>query len=56
MVPYITASIGLVEMTPDVTLKSRDLIAQADNLLYKAKEGGRNKMELQKVSSPVSRK
>ncbi|WP_133013213.1 sensor domain-containing diguanylate cyclase [Marinomonas flavescens] len=42
--PYLTASIGLVEMTPNRLLEPRDLIAQADDLLYKAKESGRNKV------------
>ncbi|MGO3406624.1 diguanylate cyclase [Marinomonas sp.] len=42
--PYMTASIGLVEMTPNRILETRDLIAQADDLLYQAKESGRNKV------------
>ncbi|REG85046.1 sensor domain-containing diguanylate cyclase [Marinomonas pollencensis] len=44
IVPYMTASIGLVEMTPNRILETRDLIAQADDLLYQAKESGRNKV------------
>ena len=42
--PYMTASIGLVEMTPNRILETRDLVAQADDLLYQAKESGRNKV------------
>ena len=42
--PYLTASIGVVEMRPDSISEAKDLITQADSLLYKAKESGRNKV------------
>lgn len=42
---YLTASVGLVQMLPDNTNSVSDLITDADCLLYKAKESGRNKVE-----------
>lgn len=45
---YIKASIGLTISTPESTFKT--LYAEVDNALYKAKESGRNKTELYKVS------
>lgn len=44
--PYMTASIGLVEMMPSPEVDARELVAQADLLLYKAKAKGRNTVEI----------
>lgn len=39
---YLTASIGLAEMTAEKNITESDLIKQADIMLYKAKNAGRN--------------
>lgn len=42
---YVTASIGLAEMVPSRDCEEKELIGTADRMLYRAKEGGRNKVE-----------
>ena len=40
--PYVTASFGIASLTPTADLKSNQLIIQADQALYLAKQAGRN--------------
>lgn len=47
---YLTASIGLAEITPDKNSRVDELIGKADSLLYKAKESGRNRVECEKYA------
>jgi diguanylate cyclase (GGDEF)-like protein len=42
---YLTASIGLAEMVPSMGSEESELISKADNMLYKAKNNGRNRIE-----------
>ncbi len=42
---FLSVSIGLAEMVPDKGRKWSELIAEADRLLYIAKENGRNRVE-----------
>jgi diguanylate cyclase (GGDEF)-like protein/PAS domain S-box-containing protein len=42
---YLTVSIGLAELLPNKTNRESELISNADSMLYKAKESGRNKIE-----------
>lgn len=42
---YLTASIGLAEMVPSETLSQNELIQKADDMLYRAKENGRNRIQ-----------
>jgi diguanylate cyclase (GGDEF)-like protein/PAS domain S-box-containing protein len=42
---YLTASIGLAELLPNKTNRESELISNADRMLYKAKESGRNKIK-----------
>ncbi|MDD2906632.1 MAG: diguanylate cyclase [Sulfurimonas sp.] len=43
--PYLTASLGLVVKDAQQVQKCEDLYREADELLYKAKAGGRNRVE-----------
>ncbi|DAB30274.1 MAG TPA: diguanylate cyclase [Sulfurimonas sp. UBA12504] len=43
--PYLTASLGLVVRDAKDVKKCEDLYKEADELLYKAKAGGRNRVE-----------
>ena len=43
--PYLTASIGLATLQPGFGTHQEILIRQADNMLYKAKKRGRNRLE-----------
>lgn len=43
--PYLTASIGLATLHPSFGLHENTLVHQADNMLYKAKEKGRDRIE-----------
>jgi len=43
--PYLTASIGLAEMVPTGEDDEKTLIANADRMLYLAKNNGRNRVE-----------
>lgn len=42
--PFVTASIGLISMTPRLRNNEKDLIKAADKLLYAAKLNGRNRI------------
>lgn len=44
LMPTLTVSIGLATMHPDIDTKAEKLIMVADEMLYKAKESGRNKI------------
>ncbi len=44
--PWITISQGLVTVRPDADLEPADVIKQADNALYEAKDAGRNTIAL----------
>lgn len=41
---FLTASIGLAEMVPSYGTNESELISKADDMLYKAKENGRNRV------------
>jgi len=41
--PFVTLSIGITAFTPGKDTKAEDLIARADEALYRAKEAGRNR-------------
>jgi two-component system cell cycle response regulator len=40
----VTVSIGVAQFRPEADLETRDIIERADKALYRAKEGGRNKV------------
>ncbi len=42
---YVTASLGVASVTCKIGMSTSNVIALADNMLYKAKEGGRNRVE-----------
>jgi diguanylate cyclase (GGDEF)-like protein len=42
---HITVSIGVATVIPSKTSKASEIISEADDLLYKAKESGRNRIE-----------
>lgn len=42
---YVTASIGLAGMIPSRAVNEEELIREADRMLYKAKNNGRNRVE-----------
>jgi diguanylate cyclase (GGDEF)-like protein len=42
---YLTASIGLAEIIPNIGSEESELISKADIMLYKAKDNGRNRVE-----------
>lgn len=42
---YVTASIGLAEIIPSRGSKESEIVSQADSMLYRAKERGRNRIE-----------
>jgi len=43
----VTCSIGAISLIPPRSLESRDLLSQVDQLLYRAKKNGRNRIELE---------
>ena len=42
---YLTASIGLTGTVPNACIRENELVGIADNMLYRAKEKGRNRVE-----------
>ncbi|WP_199248947.1 diguanylate cyclase domain-containing protein [[Phormidium] sp. ETS-05] len=42
--PYVTLSMGVASIVPDDTFSAQQLLLQADNALYKAKQQGRNRV------------
>jgi diguanylate cyclase (GGDEF)-like protein len=42
--PYVTLSVGAVTMAPDAELSADELVQIADDMLYAAKHGGRNRV------------
>jgi diguanylate cyclase (GGDEF)-like protein len=40
----VTVSLGVASVIPDDKISTKELIGAADRALYKAKEGGRNKV------------
>gem|GEM_PF-6215777 len=52
--PYITISIGGIVLMPHTVKKIDEIIAEADKLLYEAKEEGRNQFKI-KILHPSSR-
>ena len=43
---HLTSSIGVAVLDPTVTVDARTLVRRADEMLYKSKEGGRNRVTL----------
>lgn len=43
----VTCSIGAIVITPQRSLEPRELLSQVDQLLYRAKKNGRNRLELE---------
>jgi len=50
---YVTISIGLVTVTPNKLSDANSFIKAADDALYKAKENGRNRIEIEPVKQTV---
>jgi diguanylate cyclase (GGDEF)-like protein len=48
----VTASIGIATLGPDDTLER--LVARADEAMYAAKQGGRNRVEAARAAAPPS--
>ena len=48
---FVTASLGVVSVICKADMSAQDLIVLADNMLYKAKECGRNRVEADTYSS-----
>jgi len=44
VLPFVTASIGLTAVDAGLTYNAEDVIKQADQHLYKAKDQGRNRL------------
>jgi diguanylate cyclase (GGDEF)-like protein len=47
--PHVTVSIGVVSIIPNSRFRSEAFVHAADEALYRAKEGGRNRVELGEV-------
>lgn len=47
---YVTASLGVVTLIPSQNAEIKTLVKEADDLLYQAKEEGRNKIRLRELS------
>lgn len=50
--PILTASIGLSTMHPNKENNENDLIKEADELLYSAKNNGRNQVSFKHIARP----
>lgn len=53
---YSRLSIGVASLVPNAAGHMRDLVTAADEALYRAKELGRNRTELQEQTAAVERK
>ena len=57
---YVTISMGVATVVPDLESSQKTLIEAADNSLYMAKQNGRNKImvsgKLQKANNPITEK
>lgn len=51
--PYVTVSMGIAAMSPSPAENHEILIKAADDLLYKAKENGRNRSEADEIGSKI---
>ncbi|MGM0643624.1 MAG: diguanylate cyclase, partial [Thermodesulfobacteriota bacterium] len=47
--PYLTVSLGAVTAVPGQRISDKDFVDTADQLLYKAKEAGRNQFRIEKL-------
>jgi len=50
--PHLTVSLGVATVKPELGLRPEDLVSRADQALYAAKQGGRNRVEV--ASVPVA--
>ncbi len=49
VMPTLTVSIGVATMYPDIDTEAKELITVADEMLYEAKDSGRNRVFYKKI-------